>query len=349
MKCMLLVFALCFVPPAVAQNKPASPKKSVLVTTQRKNELLGNLLKDKKLNPDYIRMVFDDTRLTVYEPPPPAPPSPPGPAPRRRVNPYLTERFGLLTDVSFERCRTFYRDHQETMDAAHDIFGVPKEVICGILRIETNFGIPTKLSPSPFGSRPIVNSLYSMYVRRPLVCQGSGSKRKCAPMPQAQFTRRQQFALGEMRHLFSFVERLQWDPFSIPGSPTGAFGLPQFQPSSFPVAIDGNGDGDIDLFNPHDAVMSVANYLVSRGWDKNKSHQDRAIARYYGIRKGERYQDSHYMIAIRKYEERTKKYFDANPIVEEFVFVPEPISLTEDEKAFLGSYQPIETTHEPAQ
>jgi membrane-bound lytic murein transglycosylase B len=48
----------------------------------------------------------------------------------------------------------------------------------------------------------------------------------------------------------------------INGSWAGAFGIPQFLPSSFlKFAVDGNGDGVIDLFDMEDAIYSVGNYL----------------------------------------------------------------------------------------
>jgi membrane-bound lytic murein transglycosylase B len=263
----------------------------------RRTELMNHLLRDE--GPDsnyvrYVRTVFSSPRLTIYEPPPPTPPAPSQPGSRKKINPYLTERFGLLTDTSFERCRMFYGDHANTMDIAYRTFGVPKEIICGILRIETNFGLPTALTPHPLGRRPAVNSLYTLYVRRSTI-------------------KRREFAARELKFFLRIAYNLGWDVFEIPGSPTGAFGLPQFEPSSFNVAKDGNGDGKVDLFNPDDAIMSVAHYLVTRGWDKNPKHQNLAIAKYYGLGDKERY----YMKAVLKYAEGMKKYFDAHPITNE--------------------------------
>ena len=53
------------------------------------------------------------------------------------------------------------------------------------------------------------------------------------------------------------------------GSWAGAFGNFQFMPSTFMAyAVDGNGDGKIDLINNlEDAVHSAANYLSKMGWD----------------------------------------------------------------------------------
>jgi membrane-bound lytic murein transglycosylase B len=52
----------------------------------------------------------------------------------------------------------------------------------------------------------------------------------------------------------------------ILGSSTGAIGLVQFEPSVFNAAVDGKGDGKIDLFDPEDAILSVAqDHLVEPG------------------------------------------------------------------------------------
>ncbi|HPU23830.1 MAG TPA: lytic transglycosylase domain-containing protein, partial [Candidatus Kapabacteria bacterium] len=67
----------------------------------------------------------------------------------------------------------------------------------------------------------------------------------------------------------------------IYGSWAGAFGIPQFLPSSYvKYAIDGNNDGVVDLFNLSDAVFSVANYLKSHGWGEMLSEQRKAIFAY---------------------------------------------------------------------
>jgi len=73
-----------------------------------------------------------------------------------------------------------------------------------------------------------------------------------------------------------------FDPLSIKGSWAGAFGLCQFVPSSYlHYAVDGNGDGRVDLFNVVDALASVANYLKRSGWEKeNQEKKKKAIYAY---------------------------------------------------------------------
>jgi membrane-bound lytic murein transglycosylase B len=67
----------------------------------------------------------------------------------------------------------------------------------------------------------------------------------------------------------------------LKGSYSGAFGIPQFVPTSFMQwGADGDGDGKIDLFSEADAICSVANYLKINGWAHSKASHRRAIYNY---------------------------------------------------------------------
>ena len=281
----------------------ATPPVLTSVEAQRLSALQIRLCGVQELDCEYVKSIFGDPRLAIYQPPPPAPEQPSTrPSRERERNPYFTKRFGLLSPESLERCRLFVGAHAAALATAYDMYGVSKEVICAHLRIETNFGIPTKLSPNPLGKRSAVNQLVSLYVRSPSL-----------RIPEARFVRRQDFAFGELSKLIAIGKSLDWDLLNVPGSPTGAIGLSQFEPSSFRVAVDGNGDGKIDLFDPDDAIVSIAHYLVTRGWNGNPEHQKRAIYAYYG---GHYDQDprKYYMKAVLKYASEVGAYLKEHPV-----------------------------------
>jgi membrane-bound lytic murein transglycosylase B len=320
-KCML-VFVLFFklLQPVEAWAAATSETRGLTsAEEQRKHELQNRLCKEKELSCKNVTALFGDPRLTIYQPPRPTAEQPPSEARRERErNPYFTKRFGLLTPESLERCRSFIQAHALTFAAAYEIYGVPKEIICGHVRIETDFGIPTKLSPHPLGIRPAINQLVTIYVRKPAL-----QKR------ESQFLRRQEFAFGEIKNLIWTGEKFGWDLFEVPGSPTGAVGLPQFEPSSFNIAVDGDGDGMINLFDRDDAILSVAHYLVTRGWDRNPEHQRRAIYAYYG---GHYEEDPnrYYMKAVLRYAGEVRAYLKDHPVESESTFVLEPLTLREN-------------------
>lgn len=62
-----------------------------------------------------------------------------------------------------------------------------------------------------------------------------------------------------------------YEPRKVIGSWAGALGLGQFMPKSFrKLAVDFNGDGKRDLWNPVDAIGSVAHYFSNSGWKFNQ-------------------------------------------------------------------------------
>lgn len=307
-----LILGLCLVP-LCTLAAPAVTKASDLTAEEqhRTTELRNRLCADKELSCAYVNALFTDPRLTISTPPEPAPTPRPAPLPKdQERNPYLTRRFGLLTPESLERCREFVQAHPLAFDAALTIYGVPKEIICGHLRIETDFGVPTGLTPHPLGTIPALDRLVGLYVRRPTRKQSA-----------SKFAHRQAFALNELKDLLRAASDNGWDLFQIPGSSTGAIGLVQFEPSAFNVAVDGDGDGKIDLFDPNDAILSVAHYLATRGFDGQTAHQYRAIYAYYG---GNYDKDPHkyYMKAVLQYAQEVSKYLQDHPVEAGLVLVP---------------------------
>ena len=71
----------------------------------------------------------------------------------------------------------------------------------------------------------------------------------------------------ELRGLFTVTERLGLDPLALQGSGSGAFGYPQFLPTSYlRYGVDGNGDGRVSLYDMDDAAASCARFLAENGW-----------------------------------------------------------------------------------
>lgn len=299
----ILALSLCLASLG-ATATAASPSAAGLTPAEerRKGQLQDRLCAVKELSCAYVIALFADPRLKIYYPPKPERKTSTFLQRERERNPFLRARFGLLTTESLERCRGFLQAHALAFDDAYRIYGVPREIICGILRIETDFGVPTRLSPNPVSTIPAINRLVTLYVRR---LPGERSPR--------DFARWRAFALYQLKSLLEAALGFGWDLSEIPGSPTGAIGLAQFEPSSLNVAVDGNADGKIDLFDPADAILSVAHYLVTRGWDSESQHRQRAIHAYYG---GHYDTDSHkyYLRAVLKYADEVGEYLKDHPI-----------------------------------
>ncbi|HNS14974.1 MAG TPA: lytic murein transglycosylase [Syntrophorhabdaceae bacterium] len=153
---------------------------------------------------------------------------------------YMGRRFGLLTASSIERGQRILDENREVLEDVERSFGVEKEVVVAILRIETDFGRKT-------GRYPVLNSLLTMVLVE---------------------NRRSAWAEKELIEFLRICREQNRDPFSVKGSWAGAFGICQFIPSSYVrFAVDGSGDGVVDLFDFKDAVASIANYLKAHGWE----------------------------------------------------------------------------------
>jgi membrane-bound lytic murein transglycosylase B len=152
---------------------------------------------------------------------------------------YIGRRFALLTKMSVKQGKNMMRDNQPILHKIEAAYGVGREILVAILRIETNLG-------RFVGNVPIFNSLLTMALIE---------------------NRRSDWAVAELGHLLQFCREQNKDPLSVKGSWAGAFGLPQFVPSSYvKYGVDGNDDGIVDLHNLTDAFASMANYLKAFGW-----------------------------------------------------------------------------------
>jgi len=167
---------------------------------------------------------------------------------------YLHPRFGLLTPSSIRRGQQVLKERRNTLKSIEASYGVPREVLVAIFRVETNLG-------SNLGEYRVFNSLLTLTV---------------------MVNRRSPWAAQELIDFLSLCRTNLINPFSIKGSASGAFGLCQFVPSSYlTYGTDGNGDGVVDLFEFSDAMASTANYLRSHGWhNRDTGKQLRAILAY---------------------------------------------------------------------
>ena len=165
--------------------------------------------------------------------------------PAEKTKTWLEYRAIFITPARIAAGVVFATKHETLLKRASKETGVPISVLVGILGVETSFG-------RIMGRYKVIDSLYTLTVGYP---------------PRSAFFRQQ------LINLFYLVREENIAIETVRGSYAGAMGAPQFIPSSYRnFAIDGDGDGLIDLFeNWDDIVMSVANYLKVNGW---QSQQD---------------------------------------------------------------------------
>jgi membrane-bound lytic murein transglycosylase B len=140
----------------------------------------------------------------------------------------------------------FWAEQADWLRRADERFGVPAEIVVGIVGVETFYGRVT-------GSYRVLDVLATLAFDFP-----TGRSDRSA------------FFRSELEEFLVLSRREGLDPTEAKGSFAGAMGLPQFMPSSLNRwAVDFDGDGRIDLNgSAADVVGSVANYLAEHGWKR---------------------------------------------------------------------------------
>ena len=164
--------------------------------------------------------------------------------PAERTMPWHEYRAIFMTPERIRAGATFWRQHQEVLNQIELNTGVPAEMVVGIIGVESYFGRRT-------GSYRVIDALATLGFDYP---------------PRSKFFRR------ELAELFLLAREENFELEDLLGSYAGAMGPPQFIPSSYRrYAVDGNDDGQRDLFtNWDDILSSVANYFAAHDWQPDQ-------------------------------------------------------------------------------
>ena len=171
------------------------------------------------------------------------------PAPPGRPKNWQAYRARFIDTVRISAGAAFWDEHLQALARAEAEYGVPAEIIVGIIGVETVYGRNT-------GNFRVMDAVTTLGFAYP-----------DTPNRSARMT----YFRGELENTLLFARESAIDPFTLLGSYAGAIGWPQFMPGSIRrFAVDFDHDGKIDLRNsPSDAIGSVANFLVQHGWKRD--------------------------------------------------------------------------------
>ncbi len=183
----------------------------------------------------------------------------------------------FLEPADLARARRFADQYRTALQDAEALHGADASVIVAILLVETRFGSYT-------GRTPTLDILSSFAVmndpsQRDRIWQILSPEDRARLGRDAfdeRLLRRSQWAYNELCALVRIWTEDAKDMRNLKGSIMGAVGWAQFLPSSYVnFGYDGDNDGRIDLFEPIDAIFSVANYLRAHGWNEAKTREEK--------------------------------------------------------------------------
>ncbi len=190
---------------------------------------LQEILSQAKRLDSVLRLMDDQAPTTSVKPP-----SGPNGA-------WLRYRKKFITPDNVQNGVVFWNQYEDALNRAWQVYGVPPEIIVGIIGVETRWG-------RVMGKTRILDALATLSFNYP---------------------RRAEYFSGELETFLLMARDEQDDPLNLKGSFAGAMGYGQFMPSSYKqYAVDFSGDGHINLWDPVDAIGSVANYFKAHGWVK---------------------------------------------------------------------------------
>ncbi len=172
------------------------------------------------------------------------------PAPPGRPKNWRAYRDRFIEPIRIQAGVQFWNEHAEALARAEQTYGVPAEIIAGIIGVETVYGRNT-------GNFRVLDTLTTL-----------GFDYPATPNRAARMA----FFRGQLEHALLFARDAGIEPLTLLGSYAGAIGWPQFMPGSIrSYAVDFDGDGKINLQDsPVDAIGSVANFLIQHGWQRGE-------------------------------------------------------------------------------
>ena len=150
----------------------------------------------------------------------------------------------FITRERIKAGAAFWHEHEQTLTRISSETGVSKEILVGIIGVETYFGRIT-------GNYRVIDALATLAFDYP---------------PRSKFFTR------ELEEFLLLVREEEMNAEDATGSYVGSMGRPQFMPSSYRAyAVDSTNDGKRDIWgNWDDVIGSVANYFVRHRWQRDQ-------------------------------------------------------------------------------
>jgi membrane-bound lytic murein transglycosylase B len=180
-----------------------------------------------------------------------------------------------------KKTKAFVHKYGKTLKLAEKRYHVSKESIAALLWVETKFGKYTgsyKLSDVYFSllqaSHPsvVAITLQELNDRKPAAIQANPkfTEEFLEQKVVDRSIQKSAWALDQLKAIDGLYLKGHDHLLNMKASYAGAFGFPQFIPTTYADYAISCNEQDADLYNMRDAILSVAHYLKEKGWDEKK-------------------------------------------------------------------------------
>ncbi len=186
---------------------------------------------------------------------------------------------GFINKHLFAVGAEFAKRHRVEFDRIEKTLHVPREVVTAIVLVESHLGKNTgnALIIERLSRVASVGEPENLAKNLDIVRSEQPSVEKSQLESRAQYL--EKTFLPEIPALIDLSKRNNLDVLEIRGSSAGAFGMPQFLPTTFlRFGVDGDRNGVVSLFDDVDAIWSTAKFLAAFGYRHDlKTREKRAV------------------------------------------------------------------------
>ena len=231
--------------------------------TEKEINYFVEIFNDNDFDREFLEKVFSDARLRFIS----------GVVKRNVINKEYPDNYKrFLEPVAIGMAKIYSKRWHTLLNNASRTSDVDREIIVAILLVETSLG-------ECLGKDPVMSVFSS------IILGNHGKRRKEIekmlagdPGKERYLSRlavKAQWAQKEMRALLRMYKERNIEICELTGSYAGAFGIPQFLPSSYlKWGYDADNNNIVDLFYMPDAIASVVSFLKSHGWHKGLYHEE---------------------------------------------------------------------------
>jgi membrane-bound lytic murein transglycosylase B len=183
--------------------------------------------------------------------------------------------------TAVKKTRAFVQHYYKTLSLAEKRYHVSKETIASLIWVETKYGKYTGTYPLPYVYFSLLQADHPTVTQ--LILQELNSRKPAALQANPTYTdssldqkvidrsiKKSAWALEQLKAIDGLLLKDQKHLLTTKGSFAGAFGFPQFIPTTYADYAVSYSQHEPNLFSMRDTILSVAHYLNAKGWDESK-------------------------------------------------------------------------------